>query len=78
VVHAPSLSLFKRHLDNGLNNVLSLLVRPEVARQLDEMIIDEAPCRNDLEMLDMHQSMTPHGMPVKVLQDVASIIVATL
>ena len=33
VVDAPSLSVFKRHLDNALNNML--LVSPEVVRQLD-------------------------------------------
>ena len=35
VVDAPSLAVFKRHLDNALNNMLELLVSPEVARQLD-------------------------------------------
>ncbi|KAK4816002.1 hypothetical protein QYF61_010870 [Mycteria americana] len=35
VVNAPSLSVFKRHLDNALNNMLKLLVSPEVVRQLD-------------------------------------------
>ena len=34
-VDAPSLSVFKRHLDNALNNMLSLLVSPEGFRQLD-------------------------------------------
>ncbi|KAK4822685.1 hypothetical protein QYF61_019554, partial [Mycteria americana] len=29
VVDAPSLSVFKRHLDNALNNMLQLLVSPE-------------------------------------------------
>ena len=32
---APSLSVFKRHLDNALNNMLQLLVSPEMVRQLD-------------------------------------------
>ena len=35
VVGAPSLSGFKRHLDNALNNTLQLLVSPEVVRQWD-------------------------------------------
>ena len=35
VVDAPSLAVFKRHLDNFLNNMLELLVSPEVVRQLD-------------------------------------------
>jgi len=35
VVDAPSLSAFKRHLDTALNNMLQLLVRPEMIRQLD-------------------------------------------
>ena len=35
VVNAPSLAVFKRHLDNALNNMLELLVSPEVVRQLD-------------------------------------------
>ncbi|KAK4824876.1 hypothetical protein QYF61_021083 [Mycteria americana] len=39
VVDAPSLSVFKRHLDNALNNMLYLLVSPELVRQLDEIII---------------------------------------
>ena len=38
VVNAPSLSVFKRHLDNALNNALKLLVSPELVRQLDWMI----------------------------------------
>jgi len=32
VVSAPYLSAFKRHLDNALNNLLYVLVSPEVAR----------------------------------------------
>ena len=32
VVHAPSLSVFKRHLDNALYNMLSLSVSPELVR----------------------------------------------
>lgn len=32
LIDAPSLSLFKRHLDNALNNMLYLLVGPEVFR----------------------------------------------
>ena len=35
VVDAPSLSVFKRHLDNALKNMLEFLVSPEVVRQLD-------------------------------------------
>ena len=35
VVDAPGLSVFKRHLDNALDNMLSLLVSPELVRQLD-------------------------------------------
>ena len=35
VVDAPSLSVFERHLDNALHNMLELLVSPEVVRQLD-------------------------------------------
>jgi len=35
VVDAPCLSAFKRHLDNGLNIMLYLLVSPEWFRQLD-------------------------------------------
>ena len=35
VVDAPSLAVFQRHLDNALNNMLELLVSPEVVRQLD-------------------------------------------
>ncbi|GAB0183172.1 hypothetical protein GRJ2_000782500 [Grus japonensis] len=35
VVDGPSLSVFKRHLDNALNNMLQLLVSPELVRQLD-------------------------------------------
>jgi len=34
-VNAPSLSVFKRYLDNTLNNLLLLVVSPEVVRQLD-------------------------------------------
>ncbi|KAK4826838.1 hypothetical protein QYF61_011646 [Mycteria americana] len=40
VVNAPSVSVFKRHLDNALNNMLQLLVSPGVVRQLDWMITD--------------------------------------
>ena len=39
VVDAPSLAVFQRHLDNALNNMLELLVSPEVVRQLDWMIV---------------------------------------
>ncbi|KAK4819768.1 hypothetical protein QYF61_011368 [Mycteria americana] len=35
VVDALCLSVSKRHLDNALNNMLYLLVSPEVVRQLD-------------------------------------------
>ena len=36
LVGAPSLSVFKRRLDNALNNVLlTFLVSPELVRQLD-------------------------------------------
>ena len=35
VVDAARLSVFKRHLDNALNNMLELLVSPEVVRQSD-------------------------------------------
>ncbi|GAB0175836.1 hypothetical protein GRJ2_000048800 [Grus japonensis] len=35
VVNAPSLSVFKRHLDNALNNRLYLLVSTNMVRQLD-------------------------------------------
>jgi len=35
VVDAPSWLMFKRYLDNALNNLLSLLVSPELVRQLD-------------------------------------------
>ncbi|PKU46446.1 hypothetical protein llap_3261 [Limosa lapponica baueri] len=35
VVKAPSLSVFKKHLDNALNNMFKSLVSPEVVRQLD-------------------------------------------
>jgi len=35
VVNAPNLSEFKRHLDNALNNMLYLLVSPEMVTQLD-------------------------------------------
>ena len=35
VVDAPSLSVLKTHLDNALNNIIELLVSPEVASQLD-------------------------------------------
>ena len=35
VVDAPCLSVFKRHLDNALNNVLELSVSPEAIGQLD-------------------------------------------
>jgi len=39
VASAPSPSVFKRHLDKALNNVLRLLVSPEVVRQLDQTIV---------------------------------------
>jgi len=39
VVNAPSLSVVKRHLDNALYSMLSLLASPEVVRQLNWMII---------------------------------------
>jgi len=32
VVDAPALSVFQRHLDNALNNMLELLVSPEEVR----------------------------------------------
>ena len=35
VVDVPRLPVFKRHLDNALFNMLELLDRPEVVRQLD-------------------------------------------
>jgi len=35
VMDAPNLSVFKRHLDNALNNLLQLLVSPELVSQLD-------------------------------------------
>ena len=35
VVDIPILSVFRRHLDNTLNDMLSLLVSPEVVKQLD-------------------------------------------
>ena len=35
VLDAPSLSVLERCLDNALNNMLRLLVIPEVVRQLD-------------------------------------------
>jgi len=35
VVDAPSLSVSTRHLDNALNNMLRLLVSPEVGRRMD-------------------------------------------
>jgi len=35
VADAPSLSVFERHLVNALNNMVELLVSPEVIRQLD-------------------------------------------
>ena len=34
VVEVPRLSVFKRHLDNALNNMLQLLVSLELLRQL--------------------------------------------
>jgi len=34
VVNAPSLLLFKRHLDNAFNSILQLLASPEMVRQL--------------------------------------------
>lgn len=37
VVHAPGLSVFKRHLDNTVNTVY-LAVRPELLRQVGWMI----------------------------------------
>lgn len=40
VVNASTLSVFKRHLDNVLSNMLYLLVSPQVVRQLDEMTVD--------------------------------------
>jgi len=40
LVDAPCLSVFNRHLDNALINVLSLLVNPEVVRQLDSMVVE--------------------------------------
>lgn len=38
VISAPCLSMFNRHFDNAIINVLELLVSPEGIRQLDEMI----------------------------------------
>lgn len=38
VANAPSLSVFKGHLDNALNNILELLVSPKLVRQLNWMI----------------------------------------
>lgn len=38
VTNAPSLSMFKGHLDNALNNILEFLVSPELLRQLNWMI----------------------------------------
>ena len=35
LVDAPSLLVLQRHLDNALNNRLSVLVSPEVVRQLN-------------------------------------------
>lgn len=35
VIDAPSLLVFKRHLDGALNKILYVLVNPEVIRQLD-------------------------------------------
>jgi len=35
LTNAPSLSVFKRQLDNALNNMLKLLINTEVVRQLD-------------------------------------------
>lgn len=37
VANAPSLSVFKGYLDNALNNILELLVSPELVRQLNGM-----------------------------------------
>jgi len=34
LVDAPSLSGFKRHLDNALNNMLEVFISPELVRQL--------------------------------------------
>lgn len=38
VVDAPCLSVFRRHLDNALNNSLYLLISSGVVRQLDSTI----------------------------------------
>jgi len=35
----PQACLFQWHLHNALHNMLELLLRPEVVRQLDQMII---------------------------------------
>ena len=35
VVSAPRLSVFERHLDKAFNNMIWLLISPEVVRQLD-------------------------------------------
>jgi len=35
VTNAPSLSVFKRHLNNSLNNMFQFFDSPEVVRQLD-------------------------------------------
>lgn len=39
VVDAPSLPVFKRHLDSALNNRLHSLVSTKVVRQLDWVIV---------------------------------------
>lgn len=38
LIDAPSLPVFKRHLGNALNDMLSLLVSPEVFRQLTGIV----------------------------------------
>lgn len=38
VINARRLSVFKRHLDNTLNNTLQLLVSSEMVRQLEQMV----------------------------------------
>jgi len=40
VVDAPSLLLFKRYLDNALNNMLQHLASPEVVRHLDLKVVE--------------------------------------
>lgn len=39
VLNSPSLTIFKKYLDNALNVTLFILVSPEAVKQLDSMII---------------------------------------